>query len=106
MIEMGIKRGHYKTYDGDVESLMEDIFGNVVEKDGWYVSEYGAMQPIRAKIQGKSKIFVDINTKKDVDAETAMDTIRAKNKFLEAATGYNSKERAKKLKQMAKKGKF
>ena len=104
MMELDIKRGHYASYNGDVKGLMKDIFGEVDEEDGWLVSSYGAMQPIKVKVVSKTKIDVDIITEKDVDEATAIDTLRAKNKFLEAATGYNSKQRGKKLQEKAKKG--
>ena len=39
-----------------------------------------------------------------VDNETAAKTISAFNRFLEAATGYTTKERAKRAQQSAKAG--
>ena len=38
--------------------------------------------------------------------DIAQDTIRRYNKFLEAVTGFNSKQRGKRLQQKAKKGKL
>ena len=106
MQELDIKRGHYARIDGRVDEMMKDIFGNVREEDGWYVSEYGAMQPIKVQLKGKKAVLVDIITVSDVDEQTAIDTIKAKNRFLEGLTGYNAKERAKKLQEKAKKGKL
>lgn len=83
---------------------MEEAFGNAKAEAGRFVSYFGAMDPITVSLQGKNSLAVEIVTKKDVDDETALKTIRAKNAFLEAATGYSAKERFKKLKEKAKQG--
>jgi hypothetical protein len=106
MQELDIRRGHYSKIEGEqLKSLMQDVFGNVeVTGDGKYVSIFGAMSPITAWVKDKKSLCVEITTDKNVDDTTALDSIKAKNKFLEAATGYTSKERLKRLKEKAKKG--
>ena len=106
MQELDIRRGHYSKIEGEqLKSLMEEVFGNVkvIENDK-YSSIYGAMSPITVWVIEKKLLCIEITTNKDVDDSTAMDSIKAKNVFLEAATGYNSKERLKRLKDKAKKG--
>ena len=106
MQELDIRRGHYSNIEGEqLKNLMTEVFGDVSEADnGRYSSTFGAMAPIVAWIKDKKTLCVDISTNKDVDDSIALDSIKAKNKFLEAATGYTSKERLKRLKEKAKKG--
>ena len=104
MQEMDIKRGHFGSIDGKMAEIMKDIFGNVSEKEGWYISTYGAMDPIKVRPEGKGKLMVDINTRTDVAEDVIMDTLRAKNRFLEKVTGFNASERSKRLQAKAKKG--
>jgi hypothetical protein len=108
MQELDIKRGHYSNIEGEqLKDLMVEVFGDVSEiEDGKLSSTFGAMAPITAWIKDKKILCVEIYTNRDVDESTAMESIKAKNKFLEAATGYNSKERLKRLKDRAKKGKI
>jgi hypothetical protein len=105
MQELDIKRGHYKKIDGGrLKEIMENIFGEVNEDGDKLESNYGAMKPITVWIKDKSTLCVEISTSKDVDDKVALDSIKARNKFLEAATGFNSKQRSKRLQEKAKKG--
>ena len=103
MEEMDVKRGLGSNIEGEkLGELMKDIFGNV-EKDGdWFVSRYGAMQPIRTKLSSTSSLTMEIVTVKVPDDEV-LGTMRKRNAFLERATGFNSKQRLKRLKAKAKK---
>ena len=107
MQTLDIKRGHYKNLESmGLDNLMTEVFGNV-EKDGEkYLANYGAMKPITVWVKSKKELCVDIVTEKDVNDETAMKTIRAKNDFLNRATGFSAKERSKRLQKKAKEGKF
>ena len=104
MEEMDVKRGLGSNIEGEkLGELMKEIFGNV-EKDGdWFVSKYGAMQPIRTKLSTKSSLSMEIVTVKVPDDEV-LGTMRKRNTFLERATGFNSKQRLKRMKAKAKKG--
>ena len=104
MEEFEIKRGLSKNIEGEkLGHLMERVFGNVRREDDWYVSEYGAMSPIRTRMASSSALMVDINTI-SIPEDEVMDTIRRRNTFLEEATGFNAKQRLKRLKDKAKKG--
>ncbi len=106
MLELDIKRGWFKHIEGDqLEQLMTDTFGTVEKDDDKLLAYFGAMQPIRVWVRSKKTLCVDISTDTDVDEEMAMETIRAKNKFLEAATGFNAKKRTQRLKKKLKEGK-
>jgi hypothetical protein len=107
MTVQDIKRGHWKVVDGDgLKGLMEEHFDTTVsvDGDGWHMVEYGALKPLKVKMQSKSELEVLTVSDPEVPNEVASDSIRRYNKFLEAATGFNSKQRSKRLQQKAKKG--
>ena len=101
-----IKRGFYSNVEGDgLHHLMMEVFGNCTKDGGWCNSNYGAMRPIRARIISKNELELQITTVKIPDEEV-LDTMKKRNIFLERATGFNSKERLKRLKDRAKSGEF
>lgn len=107
MQTLDIKKGHYKNIEGQgLEQIMIDVFGDVNKDGEKFKANYGAMKPITVWIKSKKEICVDIVTEKDVDDDIALKTIRAKNEFLEKATGFNAKERSKRLQKKAKEGKL
>ena len=104
MQEYDIKRGHYKNIEGDkLKDLMETTFGNVKTENEKLTSHYGALQPLFTWIKGKDVLCVDTNMNKDVSDDEINETIRRYNRFLEAATGFNAKERVKRSKKKAEK---
>ncbi len=103
MQEFEIRRGHFKKLEGDrLKTLMQESFGNVTPVGDTLVSRFGAMDPITVQLKGKNLLAVEVVTKKDVEDKAILGTIRAKNTFLESATGYSAKERAKRLQKKAK----
>ena len=109
MVIQDIKRGHWKVVDGDgLKNLMEEQFDSPVEvkDDGWHLVEHGALKPLKAKMLSKSELEIVTVSDPDVTTEVASDSIRRYNRFLEAATGFNSKERKKRLNKKAKEGKL
>lgn len=104
-----IKRGHWKVVDGDgLKEIMEQQFDVPVEVDGdgWHMVECGALKPLKAKMHSKSELEDITTSNPDVTEEVASDSIRRYNSFLQAATGFNSKERKKRLNKKAKEGKL
>lgn len=61
---------------------------------------YGAISEISARANGR-ELGVEVTMNPKVSDEVAADTIRRYNQFLEAVTGYSSKERAKRLRKSA-----
>ena len=109
MTVQDIKRGHWKAIDGDgLRNLMETHFDASVQVDGegWHEVEYGALRPLRVKMLSKAEMEVLTVSDPDVPNEVASESIRRYNKFLEAATGFNSKQRSKRLQKKAKEGKL
>ena len=109
MTVQDIKRGHWRVVDGDgLKNLMEDFFDTPVsvEDDGWHLVEYGALKPLKVKMNSKNELEVITIADPDVANDVASESIRRYNKFLEAATGFNTKQRSKRLQKKAKEGKM
>lgn len=101
-----MRRGHGKNLEGDrLRSIAADVFGSATVEDGKVVSSFGAIEKLLAWTDGK-QLFVDITMKPGVPDAVATETITRNNRFLEAATGYNAKERGKRIQAKAKEGKF
>ena len=107
MQEQDIKRGNYKNVEGEkLKEMMENVFGDV-EKDGdAYIVNYGALQPFRVWVKDKSTLCIETIMKKDVDEQTAIDTRKKYNAFMEMATGFTAKQRNKRMQKKAKEGKL
>jgi hypothetical protein len=111
MQEYPVKPGHAARVD--FQMIFEAAFGDFDEDDGWLKGSYGSMTQIWAKQDGKKLLIVDTETDKDIAvrmargddtaSETAQDTRRAWNDFLEGMTGYDAKMRSKKIQEKAKK---
>ncbi len=84
-----------------LKATMQEIFGNVEDKDGKLVSTFGALRPLTAWPDKKS-LCVETQMVRDVSDEEAMQTIKAYNTFLERITGYTAKERGKRAQKKAK----
>jgi hypothetical protein len=73
-----------------------------VQRDGPKVSAtYGAIAALSVWPDGK-ELAVDVSMNPKVAEDVARETIRRYNQFLEAATGFTSKERGKRLQKAAK----
>lgn len=72
-----------------------------VQPDGDSVrARWGAIDRLTARADGK-ELAVELVMNPKVDEATAQETIRRYNAFLEAATGFTSKERAKRIRKSA-----
>lgn len=99
-----LRRGWAKNLAGDnLRSIGAETFGSAKVEDGKVVASFGACTRLTVWTDGKS-LFVETEMNPQVDNETAQKTISAFNRFLEAATGYSSKDRAKRAQQSAKAG--
>ncbi len=105
MTDYDIKRGHFKTIEGDLlKGLMEEIFENVREDGDYLISTYGALDLLKVELRGKKEIAVETQMNTGVDNDTASETIKRYNDFLLRATGFTSKERKKRAVKKAKQG--
>ena len=99
-----IRRGHYKNIEGvRLKDVMESTFGPAAEEGGKFVCSYGALTRIVAWAD-KAALHVDTQANPNVDNETAVRTRQAWNSFLERATGFDAKQRAKRVQEDGKKG--
>ena len=102
MKEFDIRRGHFKNIEGDkLRELLESTFGNVKTDQDKFIIFYGALQPLTTWVKAKDVLCVDTKMNASVPEEEINETIKRYNGFLEAATGFNSKERVKRAKKKA-----
>ena len=88
-----------------LKQLVAEAFGGSAEDQEKVTASFGALSKLTAWPEGKS-LCVEAQMKTDVPNDVAAETIRRYNAFLEKATGFNSKERKKRLEAKAKKGKL
>ena len=106
MQEYDIRRGFQENTEPEkLKALLKEAFGNVAEKEGKFVSSFGALKELTVWPSKKS-LCVETKADPTVANEVAQETIKAYNTFLEKVTGYNSKERGKRLQKKAKDGKL
>lgn len=97
-----LKRGHFKKIEGQkLFDLVRESFGDANAEEEKISASFGALTKIVVWTDGKF-LVIDTGMNKNVDNETARETINAFNKFLEKATGFTAKERAKRAQKAAK----
>lgn len=108
MQEYEIRRGHFPEIDGGkIEDILNRVFGRFEKKDdGSYETSFGALARLYVKIKDRNTLLVETTMNPNVDETVASQTIKKYNEFLEAATGFTAKERAKRLQKKAKEGKL
>ena len=87
-----------KLASGGLNGIVAGMFSDYTAEGEKIIIRFGALQPMTVWLENK-KLCVDIVTDKNVDSDTVLKSISMRNKFLEAATGYNAKERLKRLKK-------
>lgn len=105
MRDYELRRGHWKNVEGEkLLHLMQDVFQDGrKEGEGFVVENFGAITRLYAQILGKTHLRVDTVMNAKVGNDDAQKTLRAYNDFLELATGYDAKQRAKRAQAEAKK---
>jgi len=106
-MEFDIKKGHGSSLEGDgLKELMKSVLGNVKEENGTLVASFGATTRFEVKLVSKTALSVVSTSDKNASTETMMESNRKYNEFMEKATGFNAKERSKRLQKKAKEGKL
>jgi len=103
MQEYPIKRGLTKDLEPRIVAELKNCFGVEPEKNGnAYRIRFGALKKLEA-ICGSDGKTLRINTESDITAsdEVIIDTNKRFRKFLDAATGFSTKERVKRAKSVA-----
>jgi len=83
-----------------LEEILRTCFGDAHVEGDWAVASYGAIERIAVRPEGR-ELSVDPRMNPHVAEDVARETIRRYNQFLETATGFSSKERAKRLRKSA-----
>ncbi len=81
-------------------TIARQHFDHVSVEPTEVVASYGALERLAVKPDGRN-LAVDLRMNPKVADQVARDTIARYNSFLEAATGYSAKERAKRLRKSA-----
>lgn len=101
-----LRRGHGKNLEGDrLRSIAAEAFGSATVEDGKVVVAFGAIEKLLAWTDGR-QLYVDMTMQAGVPDAVATETIIRNNRFLEGATGYNARERGKRLQAKTKEGKI
>ena len=106
MEDFDVRPGHFKTLGGNdgLEALMKELFGNANREGDHVVASFKLMTRVAARFKDAKLVEIEIVTdSSNPEHADAWPTIEARNKFMERATGYNTKERKKKLEARAKK---
>ena len=83
-----------------LEQIARATFESAARNGEEVEASYGALQSLRVKADAKD-LAVSVQMNPKVPEEVAAETIRRYNRFLEEATGYNAKERAKRARKAA-----
>ena len=76
MTEFDIKKGWYKNIDGDgLEGIMREVFGQVEKQGDVFVSSYGAMKRIEAKVISRNRLGVLTANVDDEVIRSYIDTV-------------------------------
>ena len=103
MQEYPIKRGLTKDLEPRVIAELKNSFGKDAEKTGkGYRIGSGALKRLDVIIgTGGKTLIIDTESDMNVSDEVIMDTNKRFRKFLDAATGFSTKERVKRAKSVA-----
>ena len=80
--------------------LLGTHFGEASVAEGVASASYGAIVRIAVRADGR-ELAVEVTMNPKVTEEVAAETIQRYNRFLQEATGYSAKERAKRLRKSA-----
>jgi len=106
-MDFDIKKGHGASLEGDgLKDLMKSVFGDVAEDNGALVTSFGATTRFEVRLLNKTTLSVTSVSDKNASTEAMMESNRMYNEFMERATGFNAKERSKRLQKKAKEGKL
>jgi hypothetical protein len=83
-----------------LDRLLREHFESVTVNGESVSGSFGAIARLTARPLGR-ELQVDIQMDPKVPSDVARETIDRYNRFLEESTGYNSKERARRLRQSA-----
>jgi len=86
-----------------LERILRTHFDSATIEGEAVSATYGAIERLTARAQGR-ELGVELRMNPKVPDDVARETIARYNRFLEEATGYSAKERAKRLRKSATAG--
>jgi len=96
-----VRASHRKNLaTGPLEELLRTHFGAASRDGESGVASFGAIARIVASARGR-ELGIEVTMTPKVPEGVAAETIARYNRFLEAATGFTSKERARRLRKSA-----
>jgi hypothetical protein len=99
-----VRPTHRRNLDGAALLEIARLHFDEASADGSAVTaRWGAIDRLRVSADGK-ELAVDLTMNPKVENAVASETIARYNRFLEEATGYTAKERAKRLRKSATSG--
>ena len=99
-----VKRGHGKSLEnGGLKSLMEEQFGEIGEEENLFSASFKALKKIEVEFVSITEIRVKTETDIEASPEDSLEAHQAYNRFMEAATSFNAKQRVDRAKAKAKK---
>tara|TARA_B100001250_G_scaffold405386_1_gene422789 strand:- start:538 stop:891 length:354 start_codon:yes stop_codon:yes gene_type:complete len=100
-----IKRGHGKTLEnGGLKKLMEEEFGSVENPEtSIFNASFKALKSITVEFRSIKEIGVETETDNEASPEDSLAAHQAYNRFMEAVTSFNAKQRVDRAKARAKK---
>jgi hypothetical protein len=84
----------------DLERIVRTHFSSGELTGDAVAASFGAIERLVVRPEGR-ELAVEVTMNPKVPEEVARDTIARYNRFLEEATGYSSKERARRLRKSA-----
>ncbi len=85
-----------------MKALEECFDTDITARDNEYTISYGAIKAMTVTVG--DQLLIDTESRSDVPNEVMVDTNKRFREFLEKATGYTAKQRAKKAQDAIKKG--
>ena len=86
-----------------LEFTLIQSFGAAERQGDHALARFGAIEEIRVRGE-RTKLLVELKMNPKVDETIAAETVHRYNRFLESATGYTAKERARRLRKPATSG--
>jgi hypothetical protein len=96
-----VRPSHRKNLDpSTLAGLARETFDDVASDGATVTGRWGAIDRLAARADGR-ELAIDLVMNPKVPESVAAETIARYNRFLEAATGYGAKERARRLRKSA-----
>lgn len=94
-----VRPTHRRNLDAaPLAALARDCFGDAASDGTSVTAKWGAIERLSVRADGR-ELAVDLVMNPKVPEAVAAETIARYNRFLEAVTGYGSKERARRLRK-------